>query len=421
MAAQATTDTTSQLLGTVKNTFADKLKDARVTSAVVQEIWPVSKKEVIGNGFLIPIMTQHSQSTTYGQDESSGALTAMTAPQSTNLTIPAREVTERFLITFGALAKAEKGSDVSFVTEQTLKALSIWTAAKRQVEQGLLYGGMGFATIASAGSVTGSGNTALVTLTLTAGSWSIAYLAGCKNAPVDVYQSNGTSKVTTTIGATVTAVDPILGTVTIQGNVTDLGNIAATHQLWRYGENGNSITGIVTQLLNTASVLFTGADPTVNAIFKGNVFATTGNLSIGILMKRVGQAKSLGLEGKAIVMVPPDGFSALANELAGLRRLDGTYSKGKLDTGAETIDVRVGNVVMSITEVPFLQEGHVVCVSEDDVMRPALQDLDDKVGSHEMTVMSSTQNGFEMRVFTSQNAIVTAPSRGFVMTGVTFP
>lgn len=426
MATSATTESVTQLLGTIKQTFNKKLLDDRVTSNVGMEIFPIDKDIPLSStGFNIPILVAHSQSTTFDASQGSQALTTQTAPQSVNVTVTPKELSERFTVPFGLLAQAAMGQQVSFVTEYSLKMLAIWEALERQVEQSIWYGGTYFAQNGSTSAVASS----KVTITLLSGSFSPAYVAGLLNAPIDMYQTDGSTKLNTNAVLTVTAVNLMASggtavTVTVTGNSTDLTAIASSStafQLWRYNENGFGTIGLCTQLANTGSVLFTGMDPTKYNVLSGNVFTSVGNLSSTKLVKYVATAKNMGLKGKARVFICPDGFSALANELSGLRRFDGSYTKGKLESGAETIDLRVGNVVMSLTEVPFLKTSEVYCVSEDSVLRPGVSDITDTIGDMDLSVMSASSNGFEFRVWTSWNLVATAPAQGFCLQGVTYP
>lgn len=426
MATSATTESVTQLLGTIKQTFNKKLLDNRVTSNVGMELFPIDKEvPLTSTGFNIPILVAHSQSTTYDAAQGTATLTTQTAPQSVNVVVQPKELSERFTVPFGLLAQAAMGQQVSFVTEYSLKMLAIWEALERQVEQSIWYGGTYFAQNGSTGSVSSS----KVTITLLSGSFAPAYIAGLLNAPIDMYATDGTTKLNSNAALVVTAVNLMASsgtavTVTVTGNGSDLTAIASSstaYQLWRYGENGFGTVGLCAQLANTSSTLFTGMDPTKYNVLSGNVFGSVGNLSTTKLVKYVAAAKNMGLKGKARVFVCPDAFSALANELAGLRRFDGSYSKGKLESGAETIDLRAGNVMMSITEVPFLKTGEVYCVSEESVLRPGISDITDTIGDMDLSVMSASSNGFEFRVWTSWNLIATAPAQAFCLQGVTYP
>ncbi|GAC1590964.1 MAG: hypothetical protein NVS3B25_09950 [Hymenobacter sp.] len=422
-AGSATTESVTQLLGTIKNTYAKQIQDNRVTSHVGLDLFKVDKEIPLSTqGFNIPILVAHSQSTTYDNSQGTQSLTTQTAPQSVNVVVTPKELSERFTVPFGMLAQAAMGQQVSFVTEYSLKMLAIWEALERQAEQSIWYGGTYFAVNSSA--TTFAANSSV--LTLSPGSFSPAYLAGCLNAPVDLYSANGATKYTANGAAVVSGVDIVAGTMTITvisntDQTTINTNQATAIQVWRYNEKGFGTVGLCAQLANTTTALFAGMDPTAYNVLKANVFAAVGNLSLTKVVKYVATAKNMGLKGKARVFVCPDAFSAFANELTGLRRFDGSFSKGKLESGAETIDLRVGNVTMSITEVPFLKTSEVYCCAEDSILRPGVSDITDSIGDLDLQIMSAGSNGFEFRVWTSWNLIATAPAQGFCLQGCTYP
>lgn len=415
------TDAVSALLGDLKETYANEMKNLRPQDTTLQEKFPVEPgKEPIGNAFHVPLLVTHSQSTTYDTNQGTKTLTAITAPDSVDAQIPARELSERMLIPYGMLKQSGMGKNVVFLTETVLKMIALDEALRRQVEFSLLYGG---SYVAQINVVTyGGGGATTATLTLVSGTYAPGYLSGCENAPWDIYQtSTGTTQRNTNALIRCTVIDPIGGTATISGNATDLGNVANSDYIFRYNEVGSSITGLAVQLANTSSTLFTNMVPGNYNLLKGNVQGSVGNFAVSRLLKYIAVPKNKGLKGDATCLVSPDGFSCLANDLASLRRFDGTYSKGQMDSGAETIKLRAGGVSLEIIEHMYLRSAESYVFKDESIMRPGVSDITDNIAGMDLAVMSSSSNGFEFRKWTSQAIFCSSPARGLQLTGLTYP
>lgn len=417
--ANTNTDAINALLGDLKETYAKAMENNRVEDTTLQTKFPVQPgSEPVGNKFHVPMLVSHSQSTTYDVSQGTRTLNPIVAPNSIDAQIPAVELSERMLIPFGMMKQSGMGKNVAFLTDQVLKMIALDEALRRQVEFSLLYGGSYVAQISAVSNSSGTNQ-----LTFTSGSFAPGYLANCENQKFDAYSSaTGASGQRNTNAALVcTVVDPIAGTMTVTGNSTDTAAIAANDYLFRYNEVGFTMTGLATQLSNTSATLFTNMVPGNYNIVKGNVQGSVGNLSMSRIVKYLAIPKNKGLKGDATGLVSPDGFSALANDLITNRRYDGSYQKGKLETGAETLKVKVGAVTIEFVEHSFLRSAEVYIFKDDTIMRPGVSDIVDNIEGLDLAVMSSTTNGYEFRKWTSQAIFCSAPSKGLVLTGCTFP
>lgn len=416
-ASSQTTDNVTSLLGSVRDTYANEIKDIRVQEDTLAEMFPPDTKAMfVGNQFHLPLIVGQSHSVTFGAQSSFQTLNTPTAPASIDALIPSREMSFRMIIPYGMLAEAEKDS-VSFVTKASLQLIALDAEGRREREWSMLYGQ---AAVAQNSAFTPSG--ASGTGTWLAGTWAPAYISGAENQPFDIYSAIGGTKRNANAAVLLTVVDPIAGTFTVTGNSTDMSAIQATDVWVRFGEtNANTMVGVATQLANTTATLFTNMNPAAWNILKGNVISSVGVLSFEKLLKYVANAKHKGLKGEAAVLLGPDGFSAMANQLSSLRRFDGSYEKGKLTNGAETIQVRAGGVTMDIVEHLFIKQGEVYCAEKDSVYHPAVSDLTDSINGLKLEVMSAGSTGFEFRLWTSSQPVIARPGAGFQLTGVTFP
>lgn len=416
MASSATTDFT-QILGLVKESYADRVKDARLNFTILQDMFKLDVQQPIGNYFHVPVLLTQSQSTTYDVAGGTRTLNAAIAPQSADAQIPAMELTERMFLPFGVIGKLDQGRTVSFVSSTTLKMLALNKALKRQIEWSLLYGGQQVAILATVGA-----NTASVTYTLTSGSYGAGYLVGAENQNFDVFAPNGTT-LRNSAALQCTAIDIEAGTITLTGVAADNNAVVAGDYLWRFGSRASGgtsyeITGLATQIANTGTIFNINAAN--YSLFRGVTVSSLGNLSVQKVLKMVAKARNRGADGDMVFLASANGYAALLSDLNAERRVDYTYSKNKMETGAESVVLHSSNGAVEIVEHPFVKDDHCFLLPKDEVMRPGVSDVTDNLSGNDFSVMSGTTNAFEFRVWTSQASFLAAPAHAVQATGTTY-
>jgi hypothetical protein len=403
----------TQLAGVIKETYAKKLKDARVNFTVLQDKFKLDESSPIGNYFHVPVLLTQSQSTLYDASGGTQALPNPIAPVSQDAQIPAMEISERMYIPFGAAAKFDAGGQVSFVSSTTLKMLALNKAVKRQIEWSLLYGGSGVATL-SVGS-----SAASVTYTMGAGSFGAGYLVGAENQNFDVYDPTFVTKRNTNGALQCTAVDIEAGTITLNGAAADNLAVQANDVLVRRGSRTYEITGLATQISN-AGTLF-NINAANYSLFRGTTYSSVGNLTVAKVNKGVSKARNRGADGDMTFLCSANGYAALLNDLNATRRTDYSYSKTKLETGAESITLHSSNGAIEILEHPFVKDNDAFLLPTDEVMRPGISDVTDNLAGMDLSVMSATTNAWDFRVWTAQASFLAAPAHAVYFTGVTYP
>jgi hypothetical protein len=402
----------TQLVGAVKETYAKKLKDARVNFTILQDMFKLDEASPIGNYFHIPVLLTQSQSTHYDAAGGTRTLPTPVAPVSQDAQVPAMEITERMMIPFGAAVKYDAGSQVSFISTTTLKMLALNKAVKRQIEWSLLYGGSSLATLSVGSSATS------VTYTMTTGTFGAGYLVGCENQNFDVYDPTGVTKRNAVGALSATAVDIEAGTITLAGAAADNAAVQAGDYLWRYNSKGYEITGLATQIANTGSLFNINAAN--YSLWRGSTYSSFGNMAVAKVLKAVSKARNRGADGDMIFLCSANGYAALLADFGAQRRVDYSYSKNKLETGAESITLYSSNGAIEIVEHPFVKDGDAFLLPKDEVMRPGNQDVTDNLGGDDLQVMSSTVNAWDFRVFTQQASFLAAPAHAVYCTGVTY-
>lgn len=412
----------TQLVGVVRETYAKKLKDARVNFTILQDRFKLDEASPIGNAFHVPVLLTQSQSTLY--DVSGGTRTLPTAvpPVSQDAQIPAMEISERMLIPFGTAAKLEQGAQVSFISTTTLKMLALNKAIKRQVEWSLLYGQSPVAILNSAGS-----SSASVQYNLLAGSYGYGYLVGCENQNFDVFSpaaGGATATLRNSNGALqCTAIDVEAGTITLKGATADNAAVQSGDYLWRFMSNSSGqsyeIVGLATQVSN-AGTLF-NINAANYSLWRGTTMPALGNLSVAKVLKMAAKARNRGADGDMLFLCSANGYVAILNDLGASRRIDYTYSKSKLETGAEAVTLHSSNGAIEIIEHPFVKDGDCFLLPEDEVMRPGVTDVVDNLAGQDLAVMSATTNTWDFRVFTAQACFLAAPAHAVYGSGVLYP
>lgn len=410
MASSQYTDLT-QLVGVIKETYAKKIKDARVNFTILQDMFKLDDSSPVGNNFHVPVLLTQSQSTLYDASGGIRTLPTAVAPVSQDAQIPAMELSERMLIPFGAAVKYDAGGQVSFISTTTLKMMALNKAAKRQVEWSLLYGGSPVATLSVGSSAT------TVTYTMTAGSFGFGYLVGCENQNFDVWDPTGVTQRNASPLQCV-SVDVEAGTITLKGLAADNLAVLAGDSLWRYLSKGFEITGLALQISNTATIFNINAAN--YSLFRGVTMPAVGNLSAAKVFKAVSKARNRGADGDMVFLCSANGYAALLNDLNAARRQDYTYNKNKMETGAESVTLYSSNGAIEIIEHPFVKDGDAFLLPKDEVMRPGLTDVTDNLGGQDLSVMSSSNNSWEFRVFTAQASFLAAPAHAVYLQGVTY-
>lgn len=397
--------------GILKPVFAKKIKDNRSLSTVLQNRHPLDAMEMYGDSYNIPILPTNSQSPVWDTAGGTTTFPAAAAVQTINAKVTGWEFTERFQIPFGTAAQLQKGKEASFATASALKALAANKAIQRSIEYFLVHGSEGFATVASVSNSSG-----VVTVTLTAGSYAPAFLAGFLNGYVDDY--NGASK-RNSGNLQCTAVDSVAGTITLTGANGDTSIVAAGDTLYRAGQKGLEGQGLYTQIADQSSTIYNVNRSTYNYM-RGTVLSSTGNFSAQKLLDGIAQAADLGLEGNADFLCPNRVFAALAADLQSLRRLDVSYSEKKTELGTKEIEIVFGNIVCRCAVHPYMKTGVSMLYPTDAIVRPSATDVTDSIGGMDLQVMSSTTNSMELRLFSGQSFFLTSPAQAVVWTGITY-
>lgn len=305
----------------------------------------------------------------------------------------------------GGKAGFEKG--IPFFTEGLQKSM------RKRIEAQLLHGGQGVGVVAS---VATSGSNKVITFT--AASWAPFIWAGNEGMEIDDY--NSSTLVNTNAPLAVVTSDPVARTVTVSGNATDLGNIAAGHSLYYRGAYGVEMTGIVGILNNTGSLF--NIDASAYSMWKGLQYApTSGALSFQKVKKAIAISVSKGLDEDVQLYVHPSTWDDLNSDIAALRKTD-SKDVSKVEIGTEKIVYKSQNGSTEIVASGFVKEGAAIglCSPKSYWKRLGAADVTFNMpgmGS-EMFLHLPNNAGVEFRAYTHQAVLSLAPAKQFIISNI---
>lgn len=426
MATSQFTDAT-QILGALKQVYADKIKDLRLKVAIAQTEVPFKESQLVSDKYHQPVVLTHNHGLFC--DTAGGSRTMPDDPvamQTQDLQVPAYEITERLRIPFGTIASLEAGNAATFFDTQMLKLLSVQKAEIRDVEWALIYGQQAIANI----TAISSWGSNMATLTLDHASISDALLAGMENAPVDVYTAvTSGSLLNANAACTIVSVSldntsggsPAPQIVIKNTNGTDqtaLTGMSFPAFLFRRSTYGYEMPGLITQAKNTGSLF--GVTYSGYSLLQAVQNTAVGQPSMAALLALAARAQSRGLEEDVEVWISPKGFNNAMVDVAALRRIGGgDYTPGKLQNGAKAVEFFCQSGALRLVSHPFMKNGELLGVAPSNLARIGAKDITDNLGGLDLSVMQGSNNAFEFRLFTNQAIVNIAPAQSFLGTGVT--
>lgn len=276
-------------------------------------------------------------------------------------------------------------------------------AKKLEIE--MLYGQVGYATVAS---VSGT------TITITTSEWAPGIWAGAEGMPIEIRDSTGATSRGT---AVVQSVSMSTQTITL---ISIPSGVVATDVIWHQGAYGNEFAGIHKILTVSSGTLFNINVGQFN-LFQGNQYdAQSGALSFTKLNQAVARAVEKGLDSSVLALVNPRGWANMLNDQAALRRYDSSYKTERAEMGQKGILFHSQNGDIEIEPSIYVKQGYAYVLCLEEWMR---------VGSTEMTFKRPGQGeeffrdlensaAYELRLYSDQAAFCMAPGRNVIIINV---
>jgi hypothetical protein len=401
----ATVNTATTLNGLFKEVYAKKLVDLIPDGVKLLTAIPfVQQSERTGKNYNQPVVLGQEHGVTFAaSSEDAFTLLPAVAGQIENAVVQGNALVLRSAIGYKA-AQASIGSAQAF--EQGTKFLigNMLRSVTKKLEIEMLYGQMGYATVAS---VTGA------VISIPAAEWAPGIWAGAEKMPIEIRNASGSTSRGT---ANVTAVSFENKTITVD---TLPGGTVATDVIWHKGAYGKEFAGIHKIITNTG-VLF-GINSADYALFKGNTYsAGSAALSFAKVQEAIALAVEKGLDSDVMVLVNPNTWSDLLTDQAALRMYDSSYSSAKMETGAKELKFHGQNGMIEIVPSIYCKQGYAYVLSTDEMLRIGSTDVTfnrpGKPGEFFLDLPDVA--GYELRLFCDQALFCSAPAKNVLISGI---
>lgn len=399
--SKAIHDFSDTLNALAKEVYADSVKDL-VPSAtkLTQMVKFQSAGQKLGKEYVHPILLTLENGFTYGgPDGEAFNLNSAATSQVKSARVKGHEMVLRSAMSIKSITATDANSfekSTKFIIGNMLKSMY------HRLEIQLMYGQSGLGEVES---VSGA------ILTIKDHEWASAIWNGAEGAKIDIY--SGANLVAT---AEVKSVSQANKTITLK---TAAVGVAANDRIYWAGAKETEFKGLHA-IAETAGDLF-GIDNNVYDLFKANIVnvgtdATTNaaELSFEKIQEGVAVAMEKGFgEESMTVIVNPKSWKNLLTEQASLRQYDSSFSKVKVEQGAQYIEFYSQNGMIKIVPSTFCKEGFAYAICEKDMMRIGSIDVsfkDPMTGEDKYFRHLENNHGVEIRAYTDQALFTPRPS-----------
>lgn len=377
----------SSLNANFKETYGDDIKNLIPEELYLyNEVKMLSKEKQPGLNFNQPVILGHEHGITFASsDDDAFNLNSSIAGSIKNATVKGYPSVFRSQIGYNAAQRAVQGGKQAFEDATKFVIANMLRSYTKKLEIEMLYGQMGYATVASV---------AALVITITTAEFAAGIWAGAEGMPLEIRDSAGT---TIRGNCTVTAVDLTARTVTVD---VMPGGTTATDVIWHKGAYGNEFAGIHKILTNTSTIF--GIDASAYSLWKGNTVTAGGAaLTLAKIEKALVPALHKGLMGKVTCLINENTWKDLLSEQTALRMYDQSYSKAQLVNGGEALKFWGPNGEIMVKASPFVKEGYAYLLKLEDFVKVGSTDVTFKnpVNKDEYFIHRQDAAAFELRAY----------------------
>lgn len=429
---------TSQASQYVKEIYAPRVVRLYPEANFLTKNIPFNAANRVGKNYTVPIELAPEQGVTYAAAAAGGfALNGSQALTTSDAVLTPAQIVVQRTVDYESIQRTV-GSKAAFVSFIDATLRSVVALATKRLEICMLWGqfASGLAQISSVDSTGGSGATAYASVTITDAEWSGGLWGGMDNALVSVLSGSGTGTSFVASGQrngvtkwysvqTISLANKTLRLVDTQSDGTT-GNIAATDVIVAFGSQqySGSLTygemeGLAAIAMNSGS--YAGISASTSSLWAGNLLTTWGTPSLGKILRGVSTLVERGLDEDVVVLCSPKHFAQLNSDQTALRLY--STAGGTAQNGWQQIEFASENGKIMVRSHRFMKDGYVLGFPLSKCQR---------IGSTELTFTNMGVDGdiflqvsgyaqVELRGYLGQALLVTAPSRCFLGSGVTYP
>lgn len=275
----------------------------------------------------------------------------------------------------------------------------------KRLEIETLYGQMGLGEVSATGASS---------ITISAASWAAGIWAGSENMPIQVRSSAGVLRG----NAVVASVN--MDTRVVSLDALPAGTVATDLPYFK-SAYGNEFPGMVKIISNTGSLF--GIDASLFSLWKGNVVAVTGDLSLEKLELAISRAIEKGLDSDVTCLLNPRIFSVLVADEAALRKYDHSYDPQKAENGFRTLKFYAASGAIEVMPSIYVKQGDCLLVSMKDFVRVGSSDITFKRPAAEGDFFRDAENSaaYELRAWCDVAIFTPCPGKNVLVQGFNIP
>jgi hypothetical protein len=399
--------TVGTLNGLFKETYADKLQELIPDGVkLLNKIKFMVKGKQPGNLYHQPVILGMEHGVTFASsDEDAFNLNPPVAGQIKDAQIKGNPLIMRSLLGYVAASRAAQGGAQSFMDATKFLVANMLRSMAKKLEIEMLYGQMGYATVAS------NVGTAI---TITTAEWAPGIWAGAEGMPIEIRDTTGATSKGEFVVSSVN-LDTRVVTVSVSP-----GTLVAGDVIWHKGAYGNEFPGIHKILTQSTGSLF-NIDVAAYNLWRGNTFgASSAALSFNKLTLAASRAVEKGQDGRLLALVNPRAWANMLNDQAALRKYDSSYSAAKVENGSKSILFHSQNGDIEIEPSIYVKEGYAYLLSLEDWFRVGSQDMSFKRPGQDTEFFRDLENSaaYELRLYTDQALFCSAPGRQVLINAI---
>ena len=403
----ATVNTKTTLDTAFKYAVASKITKLMPDNTELLRSTKLEAAQKTGRKYLCPVALTFENGVTYG-DDTAFTLEDAVAGVYDEIELDSAPVILRSQVAQSA-ANRMANDEKAFVTWAWLRSENMFKSLAKRAEIEMWYGKTGLGKVSGI-TAAGAGTE---TITLTAATWAPGIWSGMEGAKIEV--RNGASGVAghTSNTLTISSVNYTNRTLTVVGNITELGNVAATHDIYFRGAYTNGMNGVDKQMTNSGTLF--GIDAATYALWRSESHsAESGALNMSKILKGVSKAVGKGgLDEMVKLYVASLTYENLNSDFGALRALDSSYSKSKGENGVERIEYVGQNGKIEVVPCSFIKEGESFILPPGAVTRVGAKDLtfDTGYGNEEFFLPLAGTAGYELRCQYDFAVLIKAPAK----------
>jgi hypothetical protein len=404
--------TVNSLDALFKRVWGDGAIKALPRFAKFQEEIPFSKRERLGDMYVVPVVLQFEHGFSYGvYQDGAFTLNAAVAGKILQAQIRGTMIVLRSQLSYEDIFKAAEAGPAAFESATSLVVENMQRSFAKRQELSFIYGQQGLGTVLSNSSGT---------LTLTDATWAPGMWSGMKDCILEAWDGITATQTQHNGDLTISSVSMANKTVTVTGTNN---SVTVSDVLYFKGARTSTAfkecAGFDKIMTNTGSLF--NIDAASYELWKSNSRAVSGPFSMLAALNGVSDAQNLGLDDDAKLYAPTKRWNALNADQAALRRY-GAYT-AKAENGSEGIVYHSVNGQTEIVAHPFIKEGEsfLIVNPKKRVMRVGATDITfRRPGMQENIFRELTDNaGLELRAFSDQAVLITLPAQCTKYTGIT--